>query len=291
MKKLNAKFSIVYGLFALITSVNNVTCSALPLHRSHEFQNKYQFVKPTLTFSKYPGLEFRLSEPYLSSPAGSSDSDFAVALEIKNRSKDDLTKLAFRVKLFDKQGKLVSESMNYCGPLTFVPAKGKTIPTEYVGVYERFCTKEKSFMDYFGKIEVELIETGVAPTGIYDKPVFDSEWQTFEKFKGLEFRLSKPFQYLDDLSGNTCFAIAIEFKNKTTKAVKFLNFNQKVYDDQGLLVDQEVQNHSQMYEPFDYKNEKFPAGYSGINKTFYINDLNFFKKFQKIEYQLVTVDY
>jgi hypothetical protein len=146
-------------------------------------------------------------------------------------------------------------------------------------------------MDSFGKIEIQLVETGVAPKGVYDKPVFDSEWQKFEKFKGLQFRLSKPYMYLDDLSGNTYFAIAIEFQNKSGKAVKFLNFNQKVYDDQGLLVDLEVQNHNMMYEPTDPGNDKFPAGYSGINKSFYTNDLNFFKKFQKIEFNLISVDY
>lgn len=291
MKNFKVRLLLLISSCSFILSQNISDCAARSVTGMPDNQDKYQFVKPALTFSKYPGLEFRLSEPFLSYPIGSTDPDFAIALEIKNSSKDDLTKLSFRVKLFDKQGNLVSESMNSCGPLTFLPAKGKTFPPGYVGVYERFCSKDKSFFDSFGKIEVELIETGVAPTGIYDKPVFDPEWQTFEKFKGLEFRLSKPFQYLDDLSGNTYFAIAIEFKNKTNKAIKFLNFTQKVYDDQGLLVDREVQNHNQMYQPFDYKNENFPAGYSGINKTFYINDLKFSKVFQRIEYQLITVEY
>ncbi|TAL76450.1 MAG: hypothetical protein EPN88_02990 [Bacteroidetes bacterium] len=290
--KLSGVRSITIICTCLINlSVNNINCFAYPHQGSQNNQNKYQFVRPPLTFTKYNGLEFRLSEPYLCYPNQSQEPDFAIALEFKNLSKDDITKLSFSVRLFDKQGKLVSESMNYCGPLTFVPSKAKTIPPDYAGVYERFCTKDKSFMDSFGKIEIELIEIGVAPKGNYDKPVFDTGWQKFEKFKGLEFRLSKPFQYLDDLSGNIYFAIAIEFKNKTNKAIKFLNFNQKVYDDQGLLVDNEVQNHNQMYEPYSMRDEKFPPGYSGINKTFYINDLNFFKKFHKIEYQLITVDY
>jgi hypothetical protein len=146
-------------------------------------------------------------------------------------------------------------------------------------------------MDTFGKIEIELTEIETAPKGMYDNPVFDPEWQTFEALKGLEFRLSKPFQYLDALSGNTYFAIAIEFNNKTKKAIKFLNFSQKVYDDQGLLVDREVQNHNQMYEPFEIRDDKFPAGYSGINMKFYINDLNFADKYQKLEYRLISVDY
>jgi len=257
------------------------------LSASPGYQNKYQFVKPALAFDKFKGLEFRLSEPFLSG----NDPGFTIALELKNKSADDLTRLTFRVKLFDKQGKVVSESMNNCGPLTFLPASGKTIPPGYTGVYERFSTRDKSFMETFGKIEIELIEIETAPKGMYDKPVFDPDWQTFEAFKGLEFRLSKPFKYLDDLSGNTYFAIAIEFKNKSRKAIKFLNFSQKVYDDQGLLVDREVQNHNQMYEPFEIRDEKFPAGYSGINKKFYINDLGFFEKFRKIEFFLQSVDY
>ena len=82
----------------------------------------------------------------------STEANFAIALELKNNSKDDVTSMSFRVKIFDKQGKVISESMNYCGPLTFKPEKGKTIPQGYVGVYERFCTKDKSLMDTFGKI-------------------------------------------------------------------------------------------------------------------------------------------
>lgn len=291
MKNYKVWLVLFFSCYSMIFSINTSHCTACSVPESPDYQNKYQFTKPVITFIKYNGLEFRLSEPFLSSPAFSSETSFAIALELKNKSKDDITKLSFRVKLYDKQGKLVSESMNSCGPLTFMPQKGKTMPPEYIGVYERFCTKDKSFMDTFGKIEIDLIEVETAPTDIYDKPVFDSEWKTFTQFKGLEFRLSKPYKYLDALSGETLFAIAIEFKNKTGKAVKFLNFNQKVYDDQGLVVDREVQNHNMMYEPFEMKDEKFPAGYSGINKKFYVNDLNFFKKFQRIEYQLITVDY
>lgn len=275
----------------LIVLINIFSTSAPAAVITPEQQNKYSFAKPPLTFEKYKGLEFRLSEPYLSYPNGSSDPDFAIALEIRNNSNDEITNLAFRVKLFDKQGNVISESLSNCGPLTFLPAKGKTIPIGYTGVYERFKTKDKSLMDTFGKIEIVLVEIEIAQKDTYDKPVFDPEWKTFEGFKGLEFRLSKPYKYLDDLSGQTLFAIAIEFKNKTGKAVKFLNFNQKVYDDQGLLVDREVQNHNMMYQPCDVRFENFPSGYSGINMKFYATDPEFFKKFQKIEYQLVTVEY
>jgi hypothetical protein len=48
---------------------------------------------------------------------------------------------------------------------------------------------------------------------------------------------------------------------------------------------------NQMYEPYSWQDQAFPAGYSGINKQFYTNDLNFFKKFQKIEFQLSTMEY
>jgi len=250
-------------------------------------QNKYQFAKPTLTFDKYKGLDFRISEPFLSG----TEPGFTIALELKNNSDNDLTKLTFRIKLYDKQGKVISESINNCGPLTFLPASGKTIPRGYTGVYERFCTKDKSLMDTFGKIEIELIEIEVAPKDLYDKPVFDSEWRSFEGYKRLQFRISQPYKYLDELSGNTLFAIALEFRNNSIKAVKFLNFNQKVYDSEGLLVDREIQNHNQMYEPFDFKDDKFPEGYTGINMKFYATDLDFFKKFRKIEYQLISVEY
>jgi hypothetical protein len=291
MKKSKLHFFLIVIFYSLILSVNKVSCSTLSDGCSPGFQDKYVFVKPALTFDKYPGLEFRLSEPFLSYPNMSTEANFTLALEMKNNSKEDISSMSFRVKLFDKQEKLISESMNQCGPLTFKPSKDKTIPQGYAGVYERFCTKDKSFMDTFGKIEIELIEVLFAPKGLYDKPVFDAEWQTFEKFKGLKFRLSKPFLYIDNLSGTTEFSIAIEFRNESGKPIKFLNFSQKVYDDQGLLVDREVQNHNMMYEPFSGPDERFPAHYSGVNKIFYINDQKFFKKFQKIEYQLISVEY
>lgn len=292
MKKSKLHFFLIVIFYSLILSGNKVNCSTLSDGGSPGLQNKYVFVKPPLTFDKYPGLEFRLSEPFLSYPNFGTEASFAIALELKNNSKDDITSMSFRVKLFDKQGKVISESMNQCGPLTFEPSKGKTIPQGYVGVYERFCREDKSFMDTFGKVEIELTEVLFAPSGVFDKPVFDPEWKTFEKFKGLQFRLSKPFLWLDDLSGKTNFSIAIEFKNGSNKPINFLNFSQKVYDDQGLLVDREVQNHNMMYEPFSGSDQKFSAGYSGVNKTFYINDnLNFFKNFQKIEYELISVEY
>jgi hypothetical protein len=291
MKKSKMQFLLIVIFYSLILSGNKVSCSSFSYGGSSGLQNKYVFVKPSLTFDKYPDLVFRLSEPYLSYPNLGTEASFAIALELKNNSKDDITSMSLRVKLFDKQGKVISQSMNQCGPLTFEPSNGKTIPQGYVGVFERFCREDKSFMDTFGKIEIELIEVLVAPKGVYDKPVFDPEWQTFEKFKGLEFRLSKPFLYLDNLSGQTKFSIAIEFKNKSNKPIKFLNLNQKVYDDQGLVEDREVQNHTMMYEPFSGSDQKFPAGYSGVNKSFYINEVSFFKKFQKIEYQLISVEY
>ena len=286
MKNTGKRILRIFALFTIMILIRTYNEYSI-LSANPVYQKQYQFVKSPLTFDKFKGLEFRLSEPFLSG----SNSEFTIALELKNKSADELTRLAFRVRLFNKQDKVVSESLNNCGPLTFLPASGKTIPQGYTGVYERFITKEKSLMEAFGRIEIELVEIETAPKDIYDKPLFESEWQVFEAFKGLEFRLSKPFKYLDDLSGNTYFAIAIEFRNKSKKAIKFLNFIQKVYDDQGLLVDREVQNHNQMYEPFEIRDEKFPAGYSGINKKFYINELNFFEKFRKIEYTLQSVDY
>ena len=292
MKNYKVWLIIFFSCYSLMFSLNTSNCPACSVPELPDYQNKYQFAKPAITFPKYSGLEFRLSEPFLSSPNLGTEANFAIALELKNNSKDNITSMSFRVKLYDKQGKVISESMNYCGPLTFEPSKGKTIPQGYVGVYERFCREDKSFMDTFGKVEIELTEVQIAPSGVYEKPVFDPEWKTFEKFKGLQFRLSKPFLWLDDLSGKTNFSIAIEFKNGSNKPIKFLNFSQKVYDDQGMLVDREVQNHNMMYEPFSGSDQKFPAGYSGVNKKFYINDnLNFFKKFQKIEYELISVEY
>jgi hypothetical protein len=249
MKKNKVRLIMLFCYCSTIFSFDSSNCTARSFHESHDYQVKCTFAKPLLTFSKFNGLEFRLSEPFFSNPKFSSENDFAIALELKNNSKDDLTKLSFNVKLFDKSGKVISESLNNCGPLTFEPQKGKTIPQGYIGVYERFCTKDKSLMDTFGKIEIDLVEIEVAPKDIYDKPVFNPEWNFFTGFKGLEFRLSKPYKYLDELSGKTLFAIAIEFKNKSNRAIKFLNFNQKVYDDKGIVEDREIQNHNMMYEP------------------------------------------
>jgi len=291
MKNLNVVLKNLIGLGLIIVITLSFYEKAYSQSTPSEYQTKCQFSKPALTFKKFDGLEFRLSDPFLSTQKNGNESNFALALELKNNSSEELTKLTFRVKISDKQGKVISESMNYCGPLTFEPSKGKTLPIGYLGIYERFVTEGKEFIETYGNIEIDLIEVVIAPKGLYDNPVFDSEWTTFNEFKGLEFRLSKPFKYLDDLSGSTYFSIAIEFKNKGKKPIKFLNFNQKIYDDHGLLIDREVQNHNQQYEPFNPKDEKFSVGYSGINKTFFMNDLSISKSFQKIEYQLISVDY
>jgi hypothetical protein len=215
MKNYIVRQIVFFSCCSIIFSLKTSDCTACSVPESPDYQNKYQFTNPVLTFTKYNGLEFRLSGPYLSSPAPGSETNFAIALELNNKSKDDITKLTFRVRLFDKSGKVISESLNNCGPITFMPQKGKTMPPEYTGVYERFCTKDKSIMETFGKIEIDLVEVEIAIKDIYDKPVFDPEWKTFPAFKGLEFRISKPYRYLDALSGNTLFAIAIEFKNKS----------------------------------------------------------------------------
>jgi hypothetical protein len=111
------------AIFLIVLFTNISFCKGSSSDSFPGEQNKFQFVKPPQTFEKFKGLEFRLSEPFLSE----ADQSFTIAIELKNKSADDLTRLTFRVKLFDKQGKVVSESMNFCGPLTFLSAPGKRI--------------------------------------------------------------------------------------------------------------------------------------------------------------------
>ena len=153
-------------------------------------------------------------------------------------------------------------------------------------------TTPKEYYGKTGKLEFSINEIKIANTSLNDKPVFDDEWLTFEGFKGLEFQVSEPYVLLDDMSGSEIFAIAMNFKNKSEKPVKALYFNVKIFDEIGVFIEQEIQEHNQKYDPppKNFMDAEFPAGYEGIDKKFFSRDMGLFDSFQLIKIDLVKVE-
>lgn len=248
------------------------------------------------TFSEYPGLEFRISEPYLRYQKWDMEHTgqawFSVALEIVNKSKNSISALAFNVSLFNKADKIAYQGIINAGPMTFEPKDGNVLKPGYTGVYDAFISKDKSFYEKYGKLEFSINEVKTASASLNEELEFTGNWLSFEGFEGLDFMLSKPYIYLNDLSGNELFAIAIKFKNSSGKPVKFIYFDVKIYDDQGVLYENEIQENNQKYNPppKNFMVENFPIDYEGIDKTFYIKDKSLFKNFKKIEIKLIKVE-
>ena len=82
-------------------------------------------------------------------------------MKFENKSKASVKFLTFKVKVYDKQGlfderqiqennrKFIPEPANFMNP---------TFPAGYSGVDKGFYRNQKSLMDSFQKIEIELIK-------------------------------------------------------------------------------------------------------------------------------------
>lgn len=249
-----------------------------------------------ITFPEYPGIKFWLSDPYQSynkwDTQKTGDSWLSVALKMKNNSGKSIAKLTPKVTAYNKDGSVLKESTGGFSPFAFEPNPGDAFPDGYEGVMNSFFRTDLSNADNFGKVNFSIIDFDFASSKATNQPTFGDNWMTFDGYDGLQFRLSEPFIFVDDLSGNNRFGVALEIKNESGKEIDMFYMQIKVYDDQGILFDEERQNHQQMYEPSIMKmNPTFPSGYQGINKKFYTNEEGFIDKFKKIEIILNRVEY
>lgn len=281
----NAKFFLLFTFLGCIA-----------LYAQDKPRDSIVFNKDETIFSEYPGLKFRISEPYLRyqkwDTQHTGQAWFSLAIELTNNSEQALSALSFKVALYDKSGKKVYEATSGTGPMTFEPQEEKVLKPGYRGVYDAFISRDKSFYKEFGKLEFSLTEIKTASKSLNDQPVFPEDWLSFDGHEGLNFQLSKPYMLLDYLSGDERFAIAIKFKNSSGNPVKFIYFNVKIYDDQGILYENEVQEHNQKYEPSpkNFMDSNFPKDYEGIDKKFYTSEKSLFENFKKIEIELVKVE-
>lgn len=249
-----------------------------------------------ITFKDHPGVKFWLSEPYKRynkwDTQKTGDARLSVALKIENKSGKTIAKIYPNIKSYDMDGNVIKQSSGGTSPELFEPNPGNTIPDGYVGVFDSFFNADLSMAGECAKVDFTLNELGYASASATSNPIFSSEWVEFEKYTGYKFRLSEPFIFVDDLSGNNTFGIALEFKNTSGKEVRFFHFQIKVYDDQGILFDEERQNHPHLFDPsIHFAKDNFPSDYQGINKKFYVNEESFIKVFKKIEFNLNSVEY
>jgi hypothetical protein len=253
------------------------------------------FKTDPIAFQEHPGIKFWLSEPFKRyqkwDTQKTGDAQLSVALKIENKSGKAISKLFPNIKSFDKDGNLMKQLSGGTGPFSFEPNPSKIIPNNYVGIANTFYNDELLNADTFGKVEFTILELGYAHPDATDNPPFKSDWVQFDKCDGYKFRLSEPHIFVDGLSGNNLFGIAMELKNESGKEVKFFNFQVKVYDEQGVVYDEERQNHTGLFDPSVRFGHVFPADYQGLNRNFYTNDEDFIKSFKKIEFSLNSVDY
>lgn len=254
------------------------------------------FTSDAITFKEHPGIRFWLSEPFKRyqkwDTQKTGEAKLSVALKIENKSGKAISKIYPSIKSFDRGGNLMKQMSGGTGPSSFEPNPNKTIPNNYVGITNTFYNDDLVNADTFGKVEFTLLELGYAHPAATNNPTFNSDWVQFDKCDGYKFRLSEPYIFVDGLSGDNLFGIALELKNESGKEVKFFNFQVKVYDEQGVVYDEERQNHNGLFDPsVRFGINVFPANYQGMNRNFYTNNENFIKKFKKIEFSLNSVDY
>ena len=254
------------------------------------------FSDDAITFAEYPGLTFKISEPYLRyqkwDTEHTGDASLAIAMELTNNSEQSISAISFSAKLYDISGGTLFEGTVGAGPMTFEPQEGNVLKPGYKGVYDAFITRDKSHYGKSGKLEFSIRELKTASASLNDKPVFPEDWLTFDGHDGLEFQLSKPYVLLDDMSGNELFAIAMKFKNSSGNPIKAMYFNVKIIDEIGVLIEQEIQEHNGKYlpGPKNFMDANFPGDYEGIDKKFFIREKSLFDNFKKIEIDLVRVE-
>lgn len=256
-----------------------------------------KFSSKPIKSKEHSGLVFKVSEPYLWYQKWDTEhtgtARFAIALEVNNKSDKNISAVYFDVVIYDNKGKEIYKARAGAGPDSFEPNKGNVLEPGYKGVFGAFVLKEKPFFDEYKKIKVVISEVKIASASLNDKPVFSNDKLVFKDHPGIEIKLSKPYVYLDDLSGNERFAIAVQFKNATKKPVKYINIKAKIYDNQGLLVEREMQQHNGLFipEPRNFNATRFPVNYEGVNKAFFTSEKSLLDTYSKIEIEITSVDY
>ncbi len=257
-------------------------------------REEIEFEEQAIEFDDFPGIVLRLSKPFIRyqkwDVAHTGDSWFSIALELTNNTDEFISAISFSTKLYNDGGDIVSQSTSGAGPMTFEPQDGDVLKPGYQGVYDAFISRESEFYTEFGKLEFEITEVKTA--SVSDGPEFLSDWLSFEEYPGLEFQTSEPYRYLDDLSGDERFAIALKFKNNSESSVRHINFFVRIFDEIGPLYEREIQEHNQKYDPGpeSFFASDFEAGYEGINRSFYTYELSLFDVFEKIEILLISVE-
>ncbi len=118
------------------------------------------FSSEWLSFDEYPGLEFQLSEPYLSLDDLSGTELFVIALKFKNNSGKPVTFMNFFVRVFDEIGPLyemeTQQQTQFFDPPPGNP--GSTVfPAGYEGINWAFYSNEASLFDIFTMADIILI--------------------------------------------------------------------------------------------------------------------------------------
>lgn len=266
----------------------------VPVKVDLDINDEIIFSGDVITFDKYPGLEYWLSEPYKMyskwDTQKTGDAQFTIAIKMRNKMGKPISKISHVMKSYDTQGNLISHSSSSMGPVYFEPNPGNTWPDGYIGVEGMFYTLKFADAVNFDRLEFEISELVFANPMATNNPEFEDEWMEFDGNEGYKFRLSKPFIYVDDLSGNNRFGIAMEFKNESGKEPRIFNFQVTVYDDQGVYYDEERQFHTSMVSPsIHFMKPGFPVDYQGVAKDFYSNEDTFMDNYKKIEIKLNSV--
>jgi hypothetical protein len=243
----------------------------------------------------YDGLYFRLSEPFLKFREWDTEhtgaSRFSIALEFTNRSEQNISAITFKVKLFSKAGDVAWEGTSGTGPLTFKPEAVNVLEPGYRGVYDGFITQDKSFFQDFGKMEFEIMEISTVGSITLEGPMFPDEWTQFKGFRNLKFKWSDPYIYVDNLSGDERFGIALKFKNESGETLRHMYFHVRVTDMQGQVHEADIQEHNRKYDPPPefFMDASFPSDYEGVDYHFYSREKSFVDEFNKIDVSLVSV--
>jgi hypothetical protein len=256
------------------------------------------FSGETVIFSEYPGIAFRLSNPFLRYQPWdierTGSADFAIAIELTNKTDKYISALTFSVTVYNTSGKAVYQASVGSGPFTFAPNAGTTLPPGYVGVYDAFITRDKGFFNDFGRVDFKIMELKTASASLTAQVVFDDQPITFKDFPGLEFYVSKPYAYLDSMSGDELFAIALKFVNSSKTRIQALYFDATIFDDKGQVdQQQDIQEHNQRMSPpvMNYGDPYFPDNYTGIDKAFFTRaDLSLLKTIKRVEIKLIKVE-
>ncbi len=276
--------------FILILAVMNTTAQEGP-PTSPVFNEK------AITFAEFPGLEFKISEPYLMYQKWDTEHtgtpSLALACEFTNKSDDNISAIYFIAKLYDNEGGTLFHGTVGMAPMLMEPNPGSVFGPGYKGVATSFISRDQKHYGKTGKLEFSINDLKVASASLNDKPVFSDDWINFEGNAGLEFQLSEPYVLLDDMSGNELFAIAMNFRNLSKKPVKAMYFDVKIFDEIGVMIEQEIQEHNRKYipEPENFMDPNFPKGYEGIDKKFFIRgDMSLFDSFRSIKIELKSIE-